>query len=89
MCFYSDLERLKMIKEKEMENRMEEALNNNEFIVYLQPKISLKDNTIVGAEALVRWQDPNKGLIPPDEFIPFFEKTVLLQNSTTMFLKSM
>ncbi|EMY9857889.1 GGDEF domain-containing protein [Clostridioides difficile] len=72
--FYSDLERLKMIKEKEMENRMEEALNNNEFIVYLQPKISLKDNTIVGAEALVRWQDPNKGLIPPDEFIPFFEK---------------
>ncbi len=66
---------------------MEEALNNNEFIVYLQPKISLKDNTIVGAEALVRWQDPNKGLIPPDEFIPFFEKTVLLQNSTTMFLK--
>ncbi len=89
MCFYSDLERLKMIKEKEMENRMEEALNNNEFIVYLQPKISLKDNTIVGAEALVRWQDPNKGLIPPDEFIPFFEKMVLLQNSTTMFLKSM
>ena len=40
--FYSDLERLKMIKEKEMENRMEEALNNNEFIVYLQPKIASK-----------------------------------------------
>ncbi|MDU4878633.1 MAG: ATPase, T2SS/T4P/T4SS family, partial [Veillonella dispar] len=84
--FYSDLERLKMIKEKEMENRMEEALNNNEFIVYLQPKISLKDNTIVGAEALVRWQDPNKGLIPPDEFIPFFEKNGFITKECADYL---
>lgn len=72
--FYSDLERLRMLKEKEMENRMEEALDNNEFVVYLQPKVDLKNNNIVGAEALVRWQDPDKGLIPPNDFIPFFEK---------------
>ncbi|UWD49874.1 EAL domain-containing protein [Clostridioides difficile] len=72
--FYSDLERLRMLKEKEMENRMEEALDNNEFVVYLQPKVNLKNNNIVGAEALVRWQDPDKGLIPPNDFIPFFEK---------------
>ncbi|MGX9755509.1 bifunctional diguanylate cyclase/phosphodiesterase [Clostridioides difficile] len=72
--FYSDLERLRMLKEKEMENRMEEALDNNEFVVYLQPKVNLKNNNIVGAEALVRWQDPEKGLIPPNDFIPFFEK---------------
>lgn len=72
--FYSDLERLRMLKEKEMENRMEEALDNNEFVVYLQPKVDLKNNNIVGAEGLVRWQDPDKGLIPPNDFIPFFEK---------------
>ncbi|WP_227866302.1 bifunctional diguanylate cyclase/phosphodiesterase [Clostridioides sp. ES-S-0190-01] len=72
--FYSDLERLRMLKEKEMENRMEEALDNNEFVVYLQPKVDLKNNNIVGAEALVRWQDPDRGLIPPNDFIPFFEK---------------
>ncbi|WP_227835204.1 MULTISPECIES: EAL domain-containing protein [unclassified Clostridioides] len=72
--FYSDLERLRMLKEKEMENRMEEALDNNEFVVYLQPKVNLKNNNIVGAEALVRWQDPDRGLIPPNDFIPFFEK---------------
>ncbi|MDB0439458.1 GGDEF domain-containing protein [Clostridioides difficile] len=72
--FYSDLERLRMLKEKEMENRMEEALDNDEFVVYLQPKVDLKNNNIVGAEALVRWQDPDKGLIPPNDFIPFFEK---------------
>lgn len=72
--FYSDLERLRMLKEKEMENRMEKALDNNEFVVYLQPKVNLKNNNIVGAEALVRWQDPDKGLIQPNDFIPFFEK---------------
>lgn len=60
-----------MLKEKEMENRMEEALDNNEFVVYLQPKVNLKNNNIVGAEALVRWQDPDRGLIPPNDFIPF------------------
>lgn len=72
--FYSDLDRLKLMREKDMENRMQDALNAGEFVVYLQPKLSLKDDTISGAEALVRWQDPERGLIPPDEFIPFFEK---------------
>lgn len=72
--FYSDLDRQKLMREKEMENRMQDALNNGEFVVYLQPKLSLADNTIAGAEALVRWQDPEHGLIPPDAFIPFFEK---------------
>ncbi|QCT72669.1 putative bifunctional diguanylate cyclase/phosphodiesterase [Eubacterium maltosivorans] len=72
--FYSDLDRLKLMREKDMENRMQDALLNGEFVVYLQPKLSLKDDAIAGAEALVRWQDPERGLIPPDEFIPFFEK---------------
>ncbi|WP_195268119.1 EAL domain-containing protein [Eubacterium sp. 1001713B170207_170306_E7] len=72
--FYSDLDRLKLMREKDMENRMQDALKNGEFVVYLQPKLSLKDDKISGAEALVRWLDPERGLIPPDEFIPFFEK---------------
>lgn len=72
--FYSDLDRLKLIREKEIENRMEQALSNHEFVVYLQPKYDLKNNTITGAEALARWQDPQKGLIPPSEFIHVFEK---------------
>ncbi|EFS27535.2 hypothetical protein FUAG_03050 [Fusobacterium ulcerans ATCC 49185] len=65
---------LKYLKEKNIEDNMEHALENNEFIVYFQPKVELKTNKIAGAEALVRWQDPKKGLIPPDEFIPIFEK---------------
>lgn len=72
--FYSDLERLRMLREKEIENRMEVALAKDEFVVYLQPKVNLKNNVIAGAEALVRWQDPVRGLVPPDEFIPLFER---------------
>lgn len=56
---------------------MEHALENNEFIVYFQPKVELKTNKIAGAEALVRWQNSKKELIPPNEFIPIFEKMAL------------
>lgn len=71
--FYSDLERLRMIKTKDIENKMEQALADEEFLVYLQPKIELENKTVVGAEALVRWQDKERGLIPPGDFIPCFE----------------
>lgn len=76
MCscvFYDDLDRVQMLKEKKMENSMQQALENGEFIVYLQPKINLEKSEIVGAEALVRWNSQD-GLISPGEFIPFFEK---------------
>lgn len=72
--FYSDVERLQLLKEKELENNMERALANREFVVYLQPKVSLDSNHVAGAEALIRWQTPDKGLIPPNDFIPYFEK---------------
>lgn len=72
--FYEDSDRIQMIREKEIDNRMEEALSNREFTLYLQPKVDLKTNRIAGAEALVRWEDPQYGLIFPDSFIPLFEK---------------
>ncbi|MEG2710257.1 MAG: EAL domain-containing protein [Clostridia bacterium] len=72
--FYNEMVREKLMREKEIENRMRDALANHEFEVYLQPKLSLKEDRIVGAEALVRWNDPRVGLIAPDAFIPLFEK---------------
>lgn len=60
--------------EEEIEKDMELALINQEFKVYLQPKYSLDTEQIVGAEALVRWIHSTKGIIPPDKFIPLFEK---------------
>lgn len=71
--FYSDMERLEMVRIKDMENRMNEALENGDFHVVLQPKIALDSGRVAGAEALVRWKDREKGLISPGEFVPFFE----------------
>ena len=53
---------------------MEQALENHEFFVMYQPKISLVDDRIVGAEALVRWNSTQFGLLTPDKFIPLFER---------------
>lgn len=72
--FYSELERQKQHRSKNLENKMNDALVNDRFVVYFQPKVRLKDKKIVGAEALVRWDDPEWGLVPPNEFIPFFEQ---------------
>ncbi|MDP9331259.1 MAG: EAL domain-containing protein [Actinomycetota bacterium] len=58
------------------------AIENSEFVVFYQPKVRLSDGRVAGAEALVRWQHPERGLVPPDEFIPFVEKTVLLRPLT-------
>lgn len=60
--------------ERKVEDDMERALNNKEFQVYLQPKISTAGEMLAGAEALVRWIHPAEGFIPPNKFIPIFEK---------------
>lgn len=72
--FYSNQDRLKLAAEKDIENRMHSALTNGEFCIYLQPKQSIRTGKTCGAEALVRWNDPEAGLIPPGKFIPLFEK---------------
>lgn len=71
---YDQKLRANLILEQEIVNDMESALENREFKVYMQPKCDMDTGKIVGAEALVRWQHPEKGLIPPSEFIPAFEK---------------
>lgn len=60
--------------EQWVENHMQAALAAGEFQVYLQPKYTPTDRRLVGAEALVRWVCPEKGMIPPSRFIPLFEE---------------
>lgn len=60
--------------ERRVEDDMDAALANHEFQVYLQPKISTVKETLAGAEALVRWIHPQEGFIPPNRFIPIFER---------------
>lgn len=72
--YYSDEERTKILKEQEIENEMEKALEEGQFCVFVQPKYDLSEEKIVGGEALVRWRHPKKGMIPPCDFINVFEK---------------
>ena len=60
------------------ERRLREALVNNEFVLHYQPKRRRTDGAIVGLEALVRWQHPQRGLVGPDEFIGFAEARGLI-----------
>lgn len=72
--FYNRESEQKIVMEREMTFRMRGALEKREFLVYYQPKISLERKKIIGLEALVRWKTKDGRLIPPDEFIPLFEK---------------
>ncbi len=57
---------------------IEKALENNEFILYYQPQVDIKNGNIIGAEALIRWMHKEKGMMFPDEFIPIAEETGLI-----------
>lgn len=58
--------------------RVSEALHNGELCLYYQPKINLNSGAVIGFEALLRWQHPQKGLIPPLDFLPLVEQTDLI-----------
>lgn len=72
--FYDETIRNELLQDKSIEDEMYKALNNKEFKMYLQPKVDLNTKELYGAEALVRWIHPEKGLIPPINFIPLFER---------------
>jgi EAL domain-containing protein (putative c-di-GMP-specific phosphodiesterase class I) len=61
-----------------MEHRLRTALDNDQFLLHYQPKIVLPTGIVAGAEALLRWQDPEEGLISPAEFLPLLESGGLM-----------
>src|SRR5260221_12675685 len=61
-----------------IESRLRRATENREFVLHYQPKIQLDTGRIVGMEALISWQEPGKGLVPPGHFIPVLEETGLI-----------
>ena len=61
-----------------LENQLRQAIDNEEFVLYYQPKVNLASGKMTSAEALIRWNDPRSGLVPPGRFIPILEETGLI-----------
>lgn len=72
--YYDESIRNRLRVEKDIEIHMQDALTNREFIVYYQPKVSLKTGKISNSEALVRWESEEGKVISPNYFIPVFER---------------
>lgn len=77
-AYYDDGMMNKVIKSKHMISEFDSAMEENQFVMYLQPQVDV-DGKVLGAEALVRWKHPEKGMISPGEFIPIFEECGLIQ----------
>lgn len=68
----------KALARMEIEHDLRRAIDYKEFIIHYQPKVSSKTEKIIGMEALLRWQHPRLGLVPPNEFIPLAEETGMI-----------
>lgn len=62
------------VKLTQLIKRLQKAKNNNELELFYQPKVSMKTCEVIGLEALLRWRDPKRGIVPPGEFLPFIEE---------------
>ena len=78
MRFYSSELNARALQKLSLTNELRHAIERGELRLYYQPKVALATGEIVGAEALVRWQHPQRGLVPPGEFIPLAEETGLV-----------
>ncbi len=79
-AFFDQKMRRQQMLEKKIENSIVAALKNEEFALYIQPKVDMITGQIIGGEALVRWIDPKQGVIPPGEFLPVLEKNGFVIN---------
>lgn len=84
--FYTDAMNAMSFQRLSMETGLRKALKREEFVLYYQPKISLLDGKINGAEALIRWKNPELGLVSPNDFIPLAESTRLIVPMTDWIL---
>jgi diguanylate cyclase (GGDEF)-like protein/PAS domain S-box-containing protein len=62
-----------------LENQLRQAIDNEEFVLHYQPKVNIVSGKVTSAEALIRWNDPHTGLVPPSRFIPILEEIGLIQ----------
>src|SRR6267142_1097704 len=76
--FYTQEMTERIAEKLSLENKLRQAIEKEEFVLHYQPKVDLENRGIVGVEALIRWQSPELGLVPPMKFIPLLEETGLI-----------
>jgi diguanylate cyclase (GGDEF)-like protein len=76
--FYAERMNIRVMERLNLESALQKALRDGEFILHYQPRVTAGDGEIVAAEALLRWNYPPRGIIPPGEFIPVLEETGLI-----------
>ncbi len=76
--FYTPEINARVAEKLSLENKLRQAVENEEFVLHYQPKVELEKRAIVGVEALIRWQSPELGLVPPLRFIPLLEETGMI-----------
>lgn len=74
MVFYQEQFKDSLYNRRFIEENMMAAITDHQYLMYLQPKYNIEKNEIIGAEALVRWKHPERGMIFPDQFIPIMEE---------------
>ncbi|MDO5601632.1 MAG: EAL domain-containing protein [Oscillospiraceae bacterium] len=85
---YNDSLVTHIVEEKKLEQAMHGALKNGEFQVYIQPKYRVSNGAFIGGEALVRWVSPKFGFLPPDRFIPLFERNGFIEEVDLFVLET-
>ncbi|HTQ04830.1 MAG TPA: EAL domain-containing protein [Polyangiaceae bacterium] len=77
--FYAPVMNARVSEQLALETKLRRAVERDEFLLHYQPKVDLKTGAVVGLEALIRWRDPDTGLVPPGKFIPLLEETGLIR----------
>ncbi len=85
--FYAPKMNARVAERLKLENKLQRALAQKQFVLYYQPKVDLREGRVAGLEALMRWNDPDTGLVPPAQFIPLLEETGMIVEVGTWAMK--